>query len=69
MKTTKRTWRHGRLGKVYKNINTLEVEHSLLNSPVTKTRRGFHFRSSDLPDKPHSKDSGSLCREIANTLL
>ena len=72
IKTTKCKEHHRRfyLGKVYsKNSNTLEIEHSLLNSPIIIPRYGFHFRSTDLPNKPHSNDSGSLCKQTANTLL
>ena len=54
---------------ISKNGNTLEIEHSLPNSPIIIPCYGFHFRSTDLPDKPHSKDSASLCKQTANTLL
>ena len=30
------------------------VEHCLFNSPIIIRRCGFHFRSTDLADKPHS---------------
>ena len=37
-----------------KNCDTLEIaEHSLI-SPIVIPRYGFHFRSTDLVDKPHS---------------
>ena len=40
---------------ISENSNTLEIaEHSLFNSPIIIRRCGFHFRSTDLPDKPHS---------------
>ena len=39
---------------ISKNSNTLAIEHSLLNSPIVICRYGFHFRSTDLADKPNS---------------
>ena len=46
------------------------MERSLLNTPIIFLWYGFHFRSTDLADKPHdSYDSGSLCKQTANTLL
>ena len=39
---------------ISKNSNTPEKEHSLLNSYSIMPRYGFHFRSSDQTDKPHS---------------
>ena len=39
---------------VSNNSNTLEIEHSLLNSAIIIPRYGFHFRSTDLAVKPHS---------------
>ena len=39
---------------ISKNSNSLEIlEHCLLNSPVIIPRNGFHFRSTNLADKPH----------------
>ena len=38
-----------------KNSDILEIaEHSLFNSPIIFRRCGFHFRSTDLADKPNS---------------
>ena len=43
---------------ISQNSDTLEIaEHSLFNSPIIIRRCGFHFRSTDLVDKPHSQDS------------
>ena len=40
---------------ISKNSNMLEIQrHSLLNSPIIIPRYGFHLRSTDLADKPHS---------------
>ena len=39
---------------ISRNSNTLEKEHSLLNSAIMIPRQGFHFRSTDLADKTHS---------------
>ena len=40
---------------ISKNSVTLEIaEHSLFNSPIIIRRFGFHFRSTDLADKPYS---------------
>ena len=40
---------------ISKNSDTLEIaEHSLFNSPIIIRRYGFHTRSADLTDKPHS---------------
>ena len=40
---------------IFKNSETLEiVEHSKFNSPNVIPRYGFHFRSTDLADKPNS---------------
>ena len=39
---------------ISKNSNTSQIEHSLLYSPIIIPRYGFHFRSTDLADKPHS---------------
>ena len=47
------------------NSNTLAIEHSLLNSPIILPRYGFQFSSKDLPDKLHSKDSVSICKQIS----
>ena len=38
----------------FKNSDTLEKEHRLLNSPIIIPHYGFHFRSTDLTDKLHS---------------
>ena len=38
---------------ISKNRVTLEIEHSLFNSPIIIPRYGFHFRSTDLADKPY----------------
>ena len=39
---------------ISKNSDTLEIaEHSLFNSLIILCRCGFHFRSTDLADKPH----------------
>ena len=35
---------------ISKNSNTHEIEH---NSPIIIPRYRFHFRSTDLTDKPH----------------
>ena len=38
---------------ISQNSDTLEIAgHSLLNSPIVIRRFGFHFRSTDLADKP-----------------
>ena len=40
---------------ISKNSNTLEIaQHSLFYSPIIIRRCGFHFRSTDFVDKPHS---------------
>ena len=39
---------------VYENSDTLERENSLLKSAIGILYYGFHFRSTDLSDKPHS---------------
>ena len=39
---------------ISKNSNTLEIEHSLLNSPIFIPHYGFHNRSTHLIDKSHS---------------
>ena len=40
---------------ISKNSDTLETaENSLFNSPIIIRRCGFHFRSTDLADKPHT---------------
>ena len=40
---------------ISKNSSRLEIAgHSLLNSPIIIPCCGFHFRSTDLADKPHS---------------
>ena len=40
---------------ISKNSDMLEIaEHNLFNSPIIIYRCGFHFRSTDLADKPHS---------------
>ena len=50
---------------ISKNSDTLEiVRHSLCNSPYIIRRCRFHFRSTDLADKPHSLDCGSICKQI-----
>ena len=38
---------------ISKDSNTLEIEHSLLNSPIIIFRYMFLFRSTDLADKPY----------------
>ena len=43
-----------------KNTNMLEIEHSLLNSPIITHRYGFHLRSTGFADKPHL---GSICKQ------
>ena len=48
---------------ISKNSDTLEIEISLLNSPIIIPRYGFHFRSTDISDKPHSYDCGSICKQ------
>ena len=49
---------------ISKNSDTLEIaELSLFNSPIIICRFGFHFRSTDLADKPHSYDTGSFCKQ------
>ena len=37
---------------ISKNSNILEMVHSLINSPTIIPRYGFHFRSTDIADKP-----------------
>ena len=37
---------------ISKNSNTLEIEHSLLKTPIIIPRYRFHFRSTDHTDKP-----------------
>ena len=55
---------------INKNSDTLEIaDHSLLNSPIVIPRYGFHFRSTDLADKPHSYDSGSICKQTWFSLI
>ena len=40
---------------ITKNSDTLEIEeHILFNSPIIIRRCGFHFKSTDLADKPNS---------------
>ena len=39
---------------VHENSATLERENSLLKSAIGIPCYGFHFRSTDLSDKPHS---------------
>ena len=40
---------------ISKNSDMLEIaEHNLFNSPIIIYRCGFHFRSTDLADEPHS---------------
>ena len=39
---------------IFNNSNMLEMEHSLCNSPIIIPCYGFHFRSTDLSNKPHS---------------
>ena len=39
---------------ISKSSNTLETEHSLLNSHIIVDIYGFHFRSADLADEHHS---------------
>ena len=47
-----------------KSSDTFEIaEHSLFNYPIVIRRDGFHFRSTDLADKPYSYDSGSICKQ------
>ena len=48
---------------ISKNSQILEIEHSLLNSPIFIPRYGFNFRSTDLADKAYSKVSGSVCKQ------
>ena len=40
--------------KIISKNSTLEIEHSLLNFPIIIPRHGFHFRTTDLADIPHS---------------
>ena len=54
---------------ISKNSNTLEIENSLLTSPTIISRYGFHLRSTDLDDKLHSYDSGTVYNQTTNTLL
>ena len=38
---------------ISKNSDTIEIaEHSLFHSPIAIRRCGFHFRSTNLADKP-----------------
>ena len=55
---------------IHKISGTLEIaEHSLLNSSII-IRRGLYFRSTDLADKSHSWDSGSIYKQTwIKTLL
>ena len=56
---------------ISKNSDTIEfeiAEHSLFNPPIIIRRYGFHFRSTDLANKPHSKNCGSICKQT-RTLL
>ena len=40
---------------ISKNSDTFEIaEHSLFNSPIIICRCEFHFKSTDLSDKPQS---------------
>ena len=40
---------------IFKNSDTFEtVQYSLFNSPFIIRRCGYHFRSTDLADKPYS---------------
>ena len=55
--------RHG-LMFISKNSVKLEIKHSLLYSPFI-IRYGFHFRSTNLADKPLSKDSRPICKQTA----
>ena len=57
---------------ISQNSDMLEkAAYSLLNYLAIIIRHcGFHFRSTDLADKPHSQDSGSICKQTwINTLL
>ena len=52
---TKRASRTFLFGQsLFQKIATRLKDHSLLNSPIIIPRYGFHFRSTDLTDKPHS---------------
>ena len=60
--------RHGRfylVNVISKNSVKLEIKHNLLYSPFIIRRYGFHFRSTNLADKPLSKDSRSICKQTA----
>ena len=49
---------------ISKNSDTLEIaEHSLFNSPVIIRQYGFHFMSTELADKPYSKNCRSICKQ------
>ena len=39
---------------IAKSSNRIDIEHSLLNSPIIIPHYGFHFRLTDLADKPDS---------------
>ena len=55
---------------ISKNSDRLEIaEHSLLNSPIIIPRHRFHFRSTDLTDKPHSQASVSICKHTRKMTL
>ena len=54
---------------IAKSSNRLDIEHRVLNSPIIIPHYGFHFRLTDLTDKPDSQDSGSICKQTAYTLL
>ena len=48
-----------------KNSNTLEIEHSLLNSLIIIPRYGFHLRSTDLADNPHTSQFVNKLRNFS----
>ena len=49
---------------ISKNSNTLEIEHSLLNSPITIPRYGLHFRWTDLADNSIHRIPGQYVNKL-----
>ena len=41
-----------------------EIEHRLLYSPIIIPRYGFHYRSTDLADKPIHRFSGPFVNKL-----
>ena len=53
---------------ISKNGNTLEIEHSLPNSPIIIPCYGFHFRSTDLPKGAFTNRSRGPVRRVKTTI-